>query len=247
MYLLKNGPVAANDPGFWAFMARINGPFRRFGGTPLVKAEAIMGKYGMHRINDVAFALGHGPGFMESNLHLFRVPYTDEELRWGSQNNCVLTPLTLGIEALQVLVNKTGGRVNLPKEMENRYEKDEDQVVWRLVLRPSAASRENESLRHQPRSMRKKNRLHILDLRLALSAAYLDFRIHGLAPRGNRLTASIIRKPSGAVEKRILVGEGAGMTPGVCAVAAQEYAEYPAAVGWMPRQMTGEKPKSRNA
>ncbi len=231
------GTSAANDTGFRAFIARMPVPFRRFSGTPLAKAEAIMGKYNMHTIADVCIALGHDADFRTQNGHLMLVPYTVAELEWAVHHDVVLT---LHTRSIQAVVRYARGNADVPSEVTNGCDEEVRRAPyraeWRLMLRTSVVWREEDILRLQPRSLRK--RAFVPELGLAFSAAVLDSSIHCKTPKGTRLTASTLKNEDGTVRRRILIGGSFSSGPAVRAVTAHGHAEYPPAIVWKPCRIT---------
>ncbi len=230
------GTRAANDAGFRALMVRVTHPFHRFSGTPLSDAEAIMGEC-MHTIADVCMVLGHDADFRAQNSHLMLVPYTVAELEWAVRHDVVLTLYT---RAIQSIVRCARGAVDVPSEITNGCDEEvrraPHRAEWRLMLRSSIVWREEDILRLQPKSLRK--RVFVPELGLVLSAAVLDSKIHRHMPKGIRLTASTLKKEDGTVHRRILVTGGFASGSAVRVVTAHGHAEYLPAIGWKPCRIT---------
>jgi hypothetical protein len=217
-----------------AFVAKVTRPFRRFSGTPFHVAEQIMGPGMMHQLHDVCTHLGHSEEFLRQHGHLARVPYTERELRWASENGVILTLHSIGVRRLARIMRKMEASDELLHTCRDADIASPRHPYWRLVLRPSLHGGEIQTLRNQPKDIKK--RQEVAPLGVAVTAMYLDRAIYGRKPDGLRRTASTILH-MGATEQWLLVGSDhrASRMNSLCVVAGRSDAtRYLPVVMWRP-------------
>ncbi len=196
--------VRSADSKTRAFFARILSPFsrfRRFAGIPLDRARAIMGLQ-IHDIGAVRLYLNHDTLFADTE-HLQRVPYTERELFWAVKNGFVLTIVSA---SMRRIARVAGSEVLISREImatPHIVAQHPRHAQWRLVSRSPQRAIETKSLGLSKQE--EKRRLGLAPAALALTAAYLDYAIYRLVPRGLYLTATSLEE-GGDFSRRILVG-----------------------------------------
>lgn len=196
--------LSVTDSRFRAFVVRVTKPFKKFTGTPLGEARAIMGPH-MHELPVVRLHLDLAPTFFEQHKHLQRVPYTAHELAWAAENGFVLTPCVASARRIGHVGRECIGVThtlwhNCPDFMKRAPR----QGQWWLVQRDSVRSYDTASLKMKQAEQRR--RLVTAPAHLALSMAFLDHVVHGIAPRAPRLTSSSVTEGNGSFYRMVTVG-----------------------------------------
>lgn len=205
MSVLKETPTRARDSKTRTFLKRLLKPlkgFRRFAGTPLLRARAIMG-LNMHDVGAVRLHLGHDDAFSKAE-YLQRVPYTERELEWAVKNGLVLTIVSA---SMRRIARVAGREVQITKEiaaMPHIAGRSPRHPQWCLVSRLPQEKVETRSLGLSEKE--KKRRLQLAPAAVALTTLYLDCAIYGIVPKGLYLTANPFGEDEGDFTRRILVG-----------------------------------------
>lgn len=193
-----------NDSRFRAFVARVTKPFRKFTGTPLGEARAIMGGQ-MHDLAVARFHLGLPETFFMQHKHLQRVPYTAHELTWAVKNGFVLTPFVASARRIgQVGREDIGITHTLWFNCPDFMKRSPRQGQWWLVQRDSVRMCDVATLKLKQAEQRR--RLIAAPAPIALSMAFLDHMVHDIVPKVHRLTSSSVTERDGSFYRMVTVG-----------------------------------------